>query len=446
MKFDQMVNQLLEAKGTKPGERFHRAKESEGPGGISASPIGRDSYNPETPERKSEKPDQADISTRDFKDIVRMTSKAISLLKNSDYFNVSIREPIKKYKKGRLQISDDQEKILKSHPAQIQKLSGKIENLKRDIIIARSKENHKRIMSASTDDWEIKIEMLEAQLQEKNDELEEVYENINQIISKHEEMSEDYSELAMEIIRSASKLLLKDINQSLDKEPEKQKFDREMRPDELNYSDVAPEEFEENLKNDITAQINLLETLMEEGSNNPMTFFFEMAQKRYDETKDYAFQIKNGDNYSITPERLYRTTPFYQFISYFHNVILKAPKISLNKNQQKKMDDKIGDDSVLNKLKTVKTEKEYEKIKTDVIQYISDSSISDDLKNSLISIANGPFMKRGIPVTTKLYSSLKSSLNESFDQYASNVLQNYTYDEDDFKLDLMEILETRSKN
>jgi hypothetical protein len=46
MKFEELVA-LVEAKGTKPGERYQNAMNAEGPTGVSSSPIGKSNYNPE---------------------------------------------------------------------------------------------------------------------------------------------------------------------------------------------------------------------------------------------------------------------------------------------------------------------------------------------------------------------------------------------------------------
>ena len=88
MNFDELAL-MVEAKGTKPGERYKNARNSEGPSGITSSPIGKSNYNPEIREFDQKHP--ADKGKGDAIEVISLLSKAISLLKNDDVFEDQIK-------------------------------------------------------------------------------------------------------------------------------------------------------------------------------------------------------------------------------------------------------------------------------------------------------------------------------------------------------------------
>lgn len=474
MKFNELFQKVInEAKTPNKVNAYYKASQMEGPShasaedigvkssGINTSPIGRPDFNPEKREVKGNEP--KDEGMKSFVDNVRIMTKAVSLLKNSDFFNLRVRQPVKSYKESRKQISSEDEKILKSHPGQIQKMNGQIENITTvelpetydKITKAKASETSKKDVSAFVEKMEEKVNELNSKLEilrgsvaEYTDELNGVYARIDDINEKHEEMSEEYSEDIIDTVQKAAKELIRKMPDELAKDPSKQTFNKNVSLEELNYAMLNPDELESNIKNAET-QINLLEMLASNDPEvNPIYHFFEGAERKYEEMKDYSYQLKHGDNYSISTERLYSSTPFYQFVRYIYSAILKEPKIALNKNQQKKVGSKITEDPLLTKLKDAKTQEEFEAIKPEVLNFIDKSNAGLTQKKELKKMANGPFNRRGTKVSTILYSTFKSMMNtmtESFDDYAAHILQEYSLDDDDFKLDLMEILENRSK-
>lgn len=428
MNFDELCNLIQESKGTKPGERFHRTSQSEGPSGISSSPIGKNDYNPEI--YKAEQKDPTDKGMGDQVSIIKLLGKAFQLLKNDEVFADQMRGVMNGFKKNRKQISAYQENIIKYKPKTIDNIWGRINRL---ITIVN---DPKKRQDPSVAQFEQELSELKQQRDAEQGELDTVFSQIENVAQENEELNDTYLEQMLFIIRDTAKRLYKKQASELmgDVQPEQSRI---VPLHELDF-EMLQKEVEKNAQ----VQLNLLETLYSEDDTNPIQLFLNLQQNRYDESKQNFFNTSRGDNYSIAIEQLYKSLPLFSLVNYFSHIILKSPAIALNTKQKKRTDVLTKGDGMMARMNAIKNEREWEEIRTDLIAYLKKQKIDKDKKKMLIDIAKGPFQAiRGkANAAVKIISSLKvENITESFDQIANKYASSFNLDINDFFIDLQEV-------
>lgn len=430
MKFDDLYILALEAKGTKPGERFFRASESEGPSGIASSPVGKSNYNPEV--FKPEIKDPYDKGMTDQVNIIKILSKAFQILKNDEIFADRMRGVMRGFERSRKQISAYQESVLKTKPKYIDNLWGKINRLLTII-------NHpKKQEYSDIDKFKDELAEMKSLRDQAQSELDGVYAAIEAVSLENETMNDEYLEEMMTIINHTAKRLYKDTSDKFLSEPEK----RETRIIPIHELDI--EMLEKNITKDIETQLKLLEMLISENSDmNPLLLFLDIQRKNYDEMKNNFFEVKRGDNYSITLQNLYYNLPLFKLTKYFYDVIMKSPAISLSHKQNKRVKANASGGGMIQRLENIKNEKQWEELRPDLIKYIKKQKIDKDRKKMLNDIAKGPFQAiRGrANAAIKIISALKSAaITESFDELACMYAESFSdIDMNDFLIDLQEV-------
>jgi hypothetical protein len=429
MKFDELYQLALEAKGTKPGERFFRTSEMEGPSGISSSPIGKSNYNPEI--FKPEKKDPNDKGMTDQVNIIKILGKAFQLLKNDDVFADQMKGIMKGFEKNRRQISAYQESVIKSKPKHIDNLWGKINNLIK--IVNSPKEK----TSKDIEDFKNDLAHYKQLRDQAQSELDEVYAQIENTSLENEEINDSYLEQMLAVVRDTAKRLYKKHADEIISTPE----EPQSRIIPIHELDIAM--LEKNITKDLQTQLQLLDMLLSEDSNtNPLTLFLDLQRKNYDEMKNNFFEVKRGDNYSISIENLYKSLPLFKMINYFYNVIMKSPVITLTNKQKKRVDSVVGGDNMIQRLGTIKNEKEWEDLRPDLTSYIKKQQIDKDRKKMLMDMVKAPFQPiRGrVNTAVKILSALKAAaITESFDELAAMYASSFNFDRTDFLLDLQEV-------
>lgn len=428
MNFEELAL-MVEAKGTKPGERYNNTRNSEGPAGVTSSPIGKSSYNPEIPEFEQKHP--KDKGLGDAVEVISLLSKAVSLLKNDDTFQDQMKGIMNGFKKNRNQISAYQESVLKTKPKIIDNAWGNINRLMKIVNDPQKKQD--KDYDKWVDEYNNAVELKNAH----EEELEKVYSEIDGVTDRNEELNNEYLEQMVAVIRHTTKRLFNKLSQEIQEDP---KASRPMTMNELDWKAL-----EKNLSKDSEAQLQLLEMLMSpDASKNPLITFLGLQEKHYDDAKDRYFQLRRGDNYSISTDQLYRNLPLHRFVDYFYSAILKNPVIRLTTKQSNMAKNAASGDGMMDKLGHVKNEREWEEIKPELQKYIKGlKDISKDQKNSLIGLAKGPFLTRKGAANTpfKIRSSLKSAqIAESFDNLVGSYLLSTSVDHNDFKLDMIELL------
>lgn len=434
MNFNDLYNLVSEAKTTKPGERYFRASESEGPSGISSSPIGKSNYNPEIfkPTRK----DPADKGMGDAVSIIKLLGKSFQLLKNDDVFADQMRGIMNGFKKNRQQISAYQENIIKYKPKTLDNIWGRINRL---ITIVSDPKKQK---DSDFPKFQKELDDLKAHRDIEQQELNNVYSEIENVSKENEDINDSYLKQLLAVIQDTAKRLYK-------------KLASEISTDEVQQPRIIPiheldfEMLQKQVEKDSESQLQLLEMLFsEDEKTNPLMIFIALQRERYDNAKQNFFTTDRGDNYSIAIEQLYKNLPLFSLVNYFSHIILKSPSIKLNTKQKKRVNVLGSGDGMVKRLEQVKNEREFEEIRPDLINYLKKLKIDKPRRDMLINTAKGPFQAIHGRATAaiKIVSALKAdNITESFDDVAGRILSRFSFDMDDYKIDLMEITETRNK-
>ena len=291
--------------------------------------------------------------------------------------------------------------------------------------------------SSSRAELEAKLEEIKAKRAEYSEILENTRNDTDKITEENEELNNEYLDQVLTAVKYTAKRLYKMAVAAMGEE--KPEF-KAIAP--IHELDV--DMMEAKSTKDLQVQLQLLEMLMSEDENiNPLIKFLALEEINYDSMKGRAFELKHGDNYSITIELLYKTLPLFKLSNFYYSVIMKKASIPLNMKQVKSLNAKIADGGILGKLNSVKSELQFDNIKPELIEYIQGLDVSDTYRSALMTIVNGKFeTRKGSPnAAFKIKSSLKSmNLTESFDDYASRILNLHQIDEDDFKINLVEMI------
>lgn len=428
MIFQDLYKLVTEAKGTKPGERLTNVKSGNGPSGISSSPIGKSNYNPELPDKIDNGP--SDKGSRDFASVIGLLGKSFQILKNDEVFQDQMKGIMNGFKRNRHQISGYQESVLKSKPRTIDNSWGEINRL---IKVVNNPDMKNRSDHA---DYVAELDEARTNKDKHQAELDKVSKEVEDVAEKNEELNQEYLEQLLTVIRHTTKRLYIQHTKTLEE------LGGDYDTGVLSLSEVDFDKLQKDLVKSAEAQLQLLEMLMSSDDKiNPLLIFLELQENHYDDAKNRFYQVKNGDNYSVTIEQLYRNLPLFSLINYFSHTILKSPAITLSKKQDKRTKSGSIEGSMIERLGDIKTEAQYDAIKPELVSYLNTLTISQ--KDQLITVANGPFIARkgAANAAVKIRSSLVSSnITESFDEMAERLLSESSIDENDFKINLVELI------
>lgn len=452
MNFNQLVA-LFEAKGTKPGERYFNAKAQEGPSGITSSPIGKDNYNPEKAEFKQKDP--ADTGGYDVAAVIGLLSKGLQLLKNDDVFEDQMRGIMNGFKRNRHQISAYQESVLKSKPKVIDNQWGEINRLTKilnnpqyDAITNTEKKKGgftstesptTSRLSQDRAQFQADLAKVKALKDENEAILNAVYDDVDGVTERNEELNNEYLEQLLTAVKHTTKRLYTKLSDEIREgsdEPHK------MKP--ITMHDLDWSMLEKRITKDAEAQLQLLEMLGLEDGKNPLIRFMEIQEENYNDARDRYYQLRRGDNYSVTTDQLYQNLPLFRFVNFLSNSILKAPKIALTTKQKKSVDGATSDGGgMFDRLGAINNERQFEELKPALIEYVDGLDLDEGQKRAIKQLANGKFVvRRGAPnAAFKIRSLLKTAqITESFDDYAIKILRSSQINYDDYKLDMIEVL------
>jgi tetratricopeptide (TPR) repeat protein len=168
MKFAELVA-LVEAKGTKPGERYKSSMDAEGPKGIASSPIGKSNYNPEkrvADSRWDFDPTQiGDVGKLQGSQVWNTFKNAFGLLMNNGMFKPRLGKIIEKFNQQRQSLNLEDEKKLDNLYAMEVKMAGKIEGIKADLKIRQQMIRHYDMPRRDKEELEIEISKLSSGLE-----------------------------------------------------------------------------------------------------------------------------------------------------------------------------------------------------------------------------------------------------------------------------------------
>lgn len=457
LKFDDLVTMIHEAKGTKPGERYHNVRNSEPTpsenigdtvSGVGSSPVGKSNYNPEL--RTFDQKDPADVGGKDAGSAKRLLTMAMRLLKNDDLFDIQLKGAFKEFKVREINAAN--EKILKNYPSAIQKQDSTITGLENQIFRHRKtladQKSSKNISTLESEIAEIesKIKIHNSKKQQYEEILDGVYEEIDDYIDANERINDSVLQTVTGILETSAKILHKQIVKKMGSKPK-------MTTIPLHELDVK--KMEEDVKTDLDLQLQLVETMMSEDAQiNPFMKFLDQAELKYENAKQSAYDVSRGDNYSIAIQVAIKNLPVVQFASYYLNTIMKVPRVKFAKSHAEKLEKQTsGEAGMLGKLAKIENSEQFETLKPALKKYINDLNteklgMPETAKNGLMSLVDKPFVsQKGRPNSANKIGFMLKSMNitESFDDYAERILKSIDFDIDSFKIDLMEVVQRKQR-
>lgn len=359
---------------------------------------------------------------------VKLVGKAFQLLKNDQVFSGQLRNIMDGFKKNRQQITPFQKDTIKTSPNIISNLEKRINNILKIVNDPkkRNAKDHGKFIQ--------ELNSVKSQRDNQSSLLKNSEQEIEQIIHKNEEMNSEYIDQMILAIRHTAKRL-KDI----------------LERDGLGVNSSSEQLVDDRLK-DIDSQMGMLSRLQSDGDDNPIIQFLDSQEAEYQKAKTLFMDVRKGDNYVKSVEQLYMNLPLAFFINEFKKIIASSPKIKLSTSFKidKEEEEESKETPMEQKLRNIKSESEFESIKPSIKKYIKKSKLSKDEKDSIMKIVNGPFIQRvgGKTSAERIIPILGTTVSESFDNMFSRVIERTSYNDDDFKIDTIEILEMiqKSKN
>jgi len=290
-------------------------------------------------------------------------------------------------------------------------------------------------LKANVFDIEEKMGKWEEKLEKTTEELEELYDRINQINQNNEDANETAISGLLDLVKYTASSLIKEYQSKSGNQQLKSL-------DQLNWEDSP---------SNLSDAIERLKALESTDQNiNPMLGYIERFKRDY-EGKEFAAGRELDKNVNITSIRDFNKLPF-MIISRIYSSLRASDKhpIALNKlnttqNDIGKSDlvsmlDKLSQNSVENK-----AEWENANTKTYIKGLIDQLGITPFTKEQMKKRVDRPWMlDRGKTPPAFLKMNIEDETKvktESFDDYYTKILVESIYDEDDYKTDIIEILE-----
>lgn len=414
MQFKKLADLIIEAKGEKPGQRFHGASQATGPAGISSSPIGRSDFNPQDP--VPIKGHIADTKAKSVRDTEKILRNAFRVIKGNATFRDRLNALLSTFAKKRKQIRADQEKVLSDYPGQIDKYFGEKTRLEK-IIQAIGPDDDRT--KAFTKD----LEATEEKLEEYSEELENVRQQALNIIGINEDNSTDYQDQIINLVQYTSD---EEYDKLLAEMSDREKAEIKLR----SLDELEPELLDDDQLDKDEHRLELLNVLQsKDPDENPLIKFFTLANQKYEEAKlsDAHFKGVSRNTQNVSVEMLYNRLPTSNFI-YFYNASkedLPVRKITGKRRKQMK-----ATSPILGILDGIKSEEDFVKQRYELKDLAGELDIDAGRMNAVLGVIDGPYKKRGTTAVQKIRGMLKGILQESttLEMLALEILSNHNAD------------------
>jgi hypothetical protein len=207
-----------------------------------------------------------------------------------------------------------------------------------------------------------------------------------------------------------------------------------------------------NVPKDIVSKLGLLKELTTD--DNPIFAFIDSHEEQFAERITSFDDRTLNKSINIGVMRMFDKIPAKILASYFSTIAGRGierkviPLENLNTNPKT-----LAIDNMIKKLESIKTKEEWESSRKELMKMAKDLPF-DKTSNDIIKQRIKSFWQvtgRGTIAQTLVYQieSMKKEQNrnliESFDDVAGRILSQFSFDEDDYKLDLMEVIEEKSK-
>jgi signal transduction histidine kinase len=292
-----------------------------------------------------------------------------------------------------------------------------------------------------------RIELVE-NIEEISEELESIETRINQVNEMNRKSNDEAVENFLTFVRSTAE----EIIYSMDERPS------ELNDlSQLNWSDIGEGKKE---------KMDALNSLLSDDPNvNPILGYIERFERSLGE-RDYDASLDLQKNVNIGTVRYYEMLPFSIISKIYKNLLNKKQLQQIKIQSVSENDPKhVEGMEIINKYATL-----YHGVKnlTVALKSWSDNTIKNELREAIymLNIPNSnkdelalmlsqrflsnnrgvnSFMMLKSKAISMMNSAKRDSLKESFDTLFHTILENISFDEDEFRLDLMEVIEEKSK-
>lgn len=396
MQFRKLANALIqEAKNEKPGSRYHSARNSSGPAGMSSSPIGRSDYNPAID--KSRTNAAPDIGASNVNNVEIVLKNAFRLIKGDAGFRNQVNKVLEAFTKKRKSISSAQEKILTINPGHIDTLNGKARRL--ESIIAALEDDPRAAKFTA------ELNGLIAQEEKYQNQLDVVIADVQDILAQNEESSLKAQDAIVKIIQAtAEEEYDKLVKGMTDEEKATTILNSFDQLDGIAFSDEALEQEE--------LRIKILSALISEDEDtNPLFKFFYLAQQDYQNAlnSDAIFKKVKALTQNVTVENFFNKLPASRFLSFYNATRDDMPLRPLTGARRKQRAAASPIREILNQIVDQET---FDIHRPDLLQLITDLQVDEGRMNAIVDILNGPYMRRGATAVQRLQGLLRGLLKE----------------------------------
>ena len=395
MRFNKLADIIIEAKGEKPGQRYHSARGSSGPAGMSSTPVGRRDFNPEL--SKPVKGHIVDTKAASVRKAEKILRHSFRVIKASPTFRKRINKILVSFDKKRKQIRSDQEKVLSYNPGHIDTLWGKKYRLQK-VIQALDGDGRE-------DEYIVELESVEEKILKYQEDLDDVIEQVNDTIQKNEQAS---TQAEGEIVKSVQRAASEEFDDLLTKLSDRDKAQITLR----SLDQIDPDDFDEETMNQDEYRLELLNVLLSDNKNdNPILKFFDLMNVQYEEAKgsDTHFAGVKNNTQNVSVEMLFNRLPTSAF-SFFYNAThddVPLSRISSKKRKQVKAYTPIK--KLLN---DIKSEADFDDHKQELKDLIDDLDVDPGRMRALQDIISGPYKRRGATVIQRLTGMLRGVITE----------------------------------
>ena len=521
MNFDQLYELALEAKGTKPGERFFKAQRNIGPMGItgqqagvasggevaspetsagySSSPVGKvDSFEKQQKVDQMKKylydpskgGDQSDVYEAIAENKKRMRN-AFALLFNSKTFYSEFKQIVKNYLKLD-SISEQDEREWNRLKDEVDKRSSNTTGIRNELDAWNEKlenarnasnkiseiQNHiknlKQQLSATKDkkikeDIKTQIESADMDLQEyitikkglshfesKTKEIQErlINETERELIAKDkwEEIQNKISSVTENNKKSNDivvRLIKKLINTKADGLLDRFQIENDISDDEIDSKNV---DFI-NVPGDLVSKLKLLKELTTD--DNPIFAFIDHHDETFGERMGEFDDRLLNKNINIGAMRMFEKLPVVILNKYFNTIAGRGMERQMIPLENLDTSIKIKSvNDIIKKLESINTKDEWLKSQPTLSKMVEKLPFSEMSLNVLQQRIKSfwEVNKRGVNIAKQLIFQIQKmadeqpeNLKESFDELASMYASSFTFDQNDFLIDLMEVKSYKRK-
>lgn len=503
MDFNQLC-QLYEAKNEKPGQRYKSAVERPGPAGMVSGPIGKDgAFEKSKPLDRWEY--DKDVAEKDtgIAEIAKVKGrlrKVFSLLYNDKDFHKRIKKILVTFNKSRESWSDEDERNLEKLNNAVAKRAGEVTDFRNQVDTI--KRNFERVdgLKNNLTELEGQLDILKQGMKDESnpnlkknlkDEIKDTQDDIKNLKNEistteknatslgalkgleaklqsaegdYQEAIEEYEELQSKIERitlnnvKASEKAERGIKFAIMHGARELAHDIKQR-DDVELNDLSQLNWDK-MPSSLQEKLSMLEALSEEGGDNPIVDFFERVKRSFDEAFDEFRPNHLDKNVNISSIKTFEHLPAYVFSKFWNNVAgygKSKDAVDLGTDADIASKNEAAA-KLLDRLKETQNRVSWNipDNKHEMLELVYKLPTTDKRKDEYAEMIKGRWQQgktEQSKISNRLADRIRKDLKiadavvaeSKFDKIASQILTECDFNEDDYKVDVLEFLHYKKK-